>query len=58
MEREGILIDESVLKNFAVTLRETIIRLEKEIYTPCRAGVQYLLPEAAGRHTLCQAPSR
>ena len=33
MEREGILIDESVLKNYAVTLRETIIRLEKEIYT-------------------------
>ena len=33
MEREGILIDESVLKNFAVTLRETIISLEKEIYT-------------------------
>ncbi|MRR18602.1 DNA polymerase I [bacterium] len=33
MEREGILIDESVLKNFAVTLRETIIQLEKEIYS-------------------------
>ena len=33
MEREGILIDESVLRNFAVTLRETIISLEKEIYT-------------------------
>lgn len=33
MEREGILIDESVLKNFAVTLRETIIKLEKEIYS-------------------------
>ncbi len=33
MEREGILIDESVLKNFAVTLRETIIKLEQEIYT-------------------------
>jgi DNA polymerase-1 len=33
MEREGILIDESVLKNYAVTLRETIIGLEKEIYT-------------------------
>lgn len=33
MEREGILIDESVLKNYAVTLRETIIGLEQEIYT-------------------------
>lgn len=33
MEREGILIDESVLKNYAVTLRETILRLEQEIYT-------------------------
>ncbi len=33
MEREGILIDESVLKNYAVTLRETIIGLENEIYT-------------------------
>lgn len=33
MEREGIMIDESVLKNYAVTLRETIIGLEKEIYT-------------------------
>jgi len=32
MERDGILIDEAVLKNYAVTLRETIIRLEKEIY--------------------------
>lgn len=33
MEREGIMIDESVLKNYAVTLRETILRLEQEIYT-------------------------
>jgi len=33
MEREGIMIDESVLNNYAVTLRETIIGLEKEIYT-------------------------
>ncbi len=33
MEREGIRIDESVLKNYAVTLRETILRLEQEIYT-------------------------
>ncbi len=33
MEREGILIDVTVLKNYAVGLRETIIRLEKEIYT-------------------------
>jgi DNA polymerase I len=33
MEREGILIDEGVLKSYAVTLRETIIGLEKEIYT-------------------------
>ncbi len=33
MERDGVLIDESVLKNFAVTLRETIISLEKEIYS-------------------------
>src|SRR5512133_557826 len=32
MEREGIRINVDVLKNFAVTLRETIIRLEKEIY--------------------------
>jgi len=32
MEREGIRINVEVLKNFAVTLRETIIRLEKEIY--------------------------
>jgi len=33
MEREGIRIDESVLKNYAVILRETILRLEQEIYT-------------------------
>ena len=33
MERDGVLIDVTVLKNYAVTLRETIIRLEKEIYT-------------------------
>jgi DNA polymerase-1 len=32
MEREGIRINVDVLKNFAITLRETIIRLEKEIY--------------------------
>ncbi|MRR24172.1 DNA polymerase I, partial [bacterium] len=32
MERDGVMIDESVLKNYAVTLRETIIRLENEIY--------------------------
>lgn len=32
MERNGVLIDEGVLKSYAVTLRETIIRLEKEIY--------------------------
>jgi DNA polymerase-1 len=33
MEREGVRINMEVLKNFAVTLREEIIRLEKEIYT-------------------------
>ena len=33
MEREGVLVDESVLKNYAVTLRETIISLEQEIYS-------------------------
>lgn len=33
MERVGVLIDEGVLKNYAVTLRETIIKLEQEIYT-------------------------
>ena len=33
MEREGVRLDESVLKNYAVTLRETIIKLEQEIYT-------------------------
>lgn len=32
MEREGVLIDEPVLKNYAVSLRETILRLEGEIY--------------------------
>jgi len=32
MEREGILIDQVALKSYAVTLRETIIRLEQEIY--------------------------
>jgi DNA polymerase-1 len=32
MEREGVLIDQEVLKNYAVTLRETIISLEQEIY--------------------------
>jgi DNA polymerase-1 len=32
MERDGVLIDKSVLKNYAVTLRENIIKLEKEIY--------------------------
>ncbi len=33
MEREGVLIDENVLKNYAITLREMIIRLEQEIYS-------------------------
>jgi len=33
MERDGVMIDESVLKTYAVTLRETIIRLEQEIYS-------------------------
>jgi len=33
MERSGVLLDESVLKSYAVTLREAIIRLEQEIYT-------------------------
>jgi len=33
MERDGIRIDESVLKKYAVSLRETIIRLEGEIYS-------------------------
>lgn len=33
MEREGVLIDEKVLKNYAVTLREKIIILEQEIYS-------------------------
>ncbi|RXM21713.1 hypothetical protein EO238_27605, partial [Citrobacter sp. AAK_AS5] len=33
MERTGVLLDETVLKNYAVTLRENIIRLEQEIYT-------------------------
>ncbi|MCU0457517.1 MAG: DNA polymerase I [Bacteroidales bacterium] len=33
MEREGVLIDENVLKNYAVTLREVIISLEQEIYS-------------------------
>jgi DNA polymerase-1 len=32
MERDGVLIDEDVLKNYAVNLREKIIELEKEIY--------------------------
>ena len=32
MEREGIRINEEVLKSYAITLRETIIRLEKEIF--------------------------
>lgn len=32
MERDGVLIDENVLKNYAGTLRESIIRLEQEIY--------------------------
>ncbi|HUW92870.1 MAG TPA: DNA polymerase I [Bacteroidales bacterium] len=32
MEREGIRINVEVLKSFAISLRETIIRLEKEIY--------------------------
>ena len=33
MERNGVMIDVDVLKVYAVTLRENIIRLEKEIYT-------------------------
>ncbi len=33
MERDGVMIDENVLKTYAVTLRETIIRLEQEIYS-------------------------
>ena len=33
MEREGVFIDESALNSFAVTLRESIIRLEQEIYS-------------------------
>ena len=33
MERTGVLLDESVLTNYAVTLRENLIRLEQEIYT-------------------------
>ena len=33
MERNGILIDQDVLKNYAVILRETIIKLEQEIYS-------------------------
>ncbi len=32
MERDGVMIDETVLKTYAVTLRETIITLENEIY--------------------------
>ena len=32
MERDGVLIDKNALKSFAVTLRENIIKLEKEIY--------------------------
>ena len=32
MERDGILIDREVLNSYAVTLRESIIRLEGEIY--------------------------
>ena len=32
MERDGVLIDENVLKNYAITLRENILKLEKEIY--------------------------
>ena len=33
MERDGVLIDETVLKTYAVSLRESIIRLEHEIYS-------------------------
>jgi DNA polymerase-1 len=33
MEREGVLVDESVLRNYAVTLRETLISLEQEIFS-------------------------
>jgi DNA polymerase-1 len=33
MERNGVLIDESVLRNYAVQLRQSILKLEQEIYT-------------------------
>lgn len=33
MERNGVLIDESVLRNYAVSLRQSILKLEQEIYT-------------------------
>ncbi len=33
MERTGVRIDEEVLKNYAVTLRKELIRLEGEIYS-------------------------
>jgi DNA polymerase-1 len=33
MEREGVRIDEDVLRNYAATLRGTIISLEQEIYS-------------------------
>lgn len=32
MERDGVLIDKSVLKNYAVSLRQSILKLEQEIY--------------------------
>jgi DNA polymerase-1 len=33
MERDGVLIDESVLKSYAVSLRQSILMLEQEIFT-------------------------
>lgn len=33
MERDGVKIDEEVLRNYAVTLRESIISLERDIYS-------------------------
>jgi DNA polymerase-1 len=33
MEREGVMIDETVLRKYAITLREQIINLEQEIYS-------------------------
>lgn len=39
MERDGVLLDREVLDNYAVTLRESIIRLEDEIYK--LAGLEF-----------------